>query len=46
VNAGVRFIVMFIGDLTGTLMIIYTLKLGLWFITRMHVSMHRASRPR
>jgi len=45
-NVGGRFIVMFIGDLTGTLMIIYTLKLGLWFVTRMHSSMHRASRSR
>jgi len=26
--------------------IIYTLKLGLWFVTRMHASMHRASRSR
>lgn len=46
VNVGERFIVMFIGDLTGTLVIIYMLKVGLWFITRMHASMHRASRPR
>jgi hypothetical protein len=45
-NLGERFIVMFIGDLSGTLMIIYTLKLGLWFVTRMHASMHRASRSR
>jgi hypothetical protein len=43
-NIGERFLVMFIGDLSGTLMIIYTLKLGLWFLTRMHASMHRASR--
>jgi len=43
-NAGERFLVMFIGDLSGTLIIIYTLKLGLWFVTRMHASMHRASR--
>jgi hypothetical protein len=45
-NAGERFIVMFIGDLAGTLVIIYTLKLGLWSVTRMHASVHRASRPR
>jgi hypothetical protein len=38
--------VMFIGDLSGTLMIIYTIKLGLWFVTRMHASMHRTSRSR
>jgi hypothetical protein len=43
VNIGQRFIVMFIGDLSGTLMIIYTLKLGLRFVTRLHTSMHRAS---
>ena len=45
VNVGERFIVAFIGDLIGTLVIIYTLKLVLWFVTRMHASTHRASRP-
>jgi hypothetical protein len=45
-NVGERFIVMFIGDLTGTLFIIYTLKLVLWFVARMHGSMYRASRSR
>jgi hypothetical protein len=43
-NAGECFLVMFIGDLSGTLIIIYTLKLALWLVTRMHMSMHRASR--
>jgi hypothetical protein len=48
VNVGERFIVMFIGDPIGTLVIIvtiYTLKLRLWFVTRMDASTHRSSRP-
>ena len=30
-NIGERFLVMFVGDLCGSLVLIYTLKLGLWF---------------
>jgi hypothetical protein len=42
-NEGERFLVMFIGDLSGTLIIVYTLKLGLWFITRKYAPVDRAA---
>ncbi|SAL10699.1 hypothetical protein AWB64_00313 [Caballeronia sordidicola] len=43
-NAGERFVVMMIGDLGGTLIVVYTLKLSLWLITRMHGAAHGTSR--
>jgi hypothetical protein len=43
-DAGARFAVMVIGDLTGTLIIVYALKVGLWLITRMHRLAHGTSR--
>jgi hypothetical protein len=39
-GAGARFVVMVIGDLTGTIAIVYALKLGLWLITSLHRSAH------
>jgi hypothetical protein len=41
---GERFLVMFIGDLSGTLILIYTLKLGLWPVTVVHGSAQRTLR--
>ncbi len=43
-NAGERFLVMFIGDLSGTLIVVYMLKLALWFVTRMGAPVDRVSR--
>jgi hypothetical protein len=43
-NVGQCFLVMVIGDLSGTLIVIYTLKLALRLVTRMHASMYRPSR--
>jgi hypothetical protein len=42
-NAGARLVVMFIGDLSGALIIVYMLKLGLWFVTRIATPVDRAS---
>ena len=43
-NLGERFLVMFIGDLSGTLILIYTLKVGLWLVTAVHGSAQRTWR--
>lgn len=43
-GAAERFAVMVVGDLSGTLIIVYALKFGLWLITRFHRSAHETSR--
>lgn len=44
VNVTERFVVMFIGNLSGTLIIVYMLRLGLKLVLRVHASAQRASR--
>jgi hypothetical protein len=41
---GMRFLVMVVGDLSGTLILIYTIKLGLWIVALARSSMDRGSR--
>jgi hypothetical protein len=41
---GMRFLVMVVGDLSGTLILIYAMKLGLWIVALARSSMDRGSR--